>query len=412
MKRRFFTLLISIILITGFVFADGLQITGYVRNYEGVLLNDDMDFSIVQNTLDLNFSMQTSKVGFKVNPYIYHYSDKTIVFDLREAYLDLFFDSFDLRIGKQQIIWGKADGVFITDIISPKDLTEFLLRDFEEIRMGVTAVKFDYYIGDNTFELVWVPVFSATKFPEQDSIWAITPQFPVQPQFDFSKKDIKPSIKNSEIFAKYSIFSSAIDFEIMGGYTWDADPTIHTLKQIDPLTHQLLSLTAIPEHHRLTVAGGSFSTTLGPVVIRGEGAYYWGKYFQSEDPMLKEGVIEKDYLNYLLGADFTIRGIKFSTQFIQQYILDYNDFIVSHEVNNLMTFLARKDLLSGDTLHLELFSYLGLTDEDGLIRPKISYDITDGVNILLGANIFFGNKGMFGRFNKNDMVYVKIKYSF
>ncbi len=412
MKKRFFTLIISLILIIWFGFADGLQITGYVRNYDGVLLNDDMDFSIVQNTLDLNFSMQTSKVGFKVNPYIYQYSDKTTVFDVREAYLDLFFNSFDLRIGKQQIIWGKADGVFITDIISPKDLTEFLLRDFEEIRMGVTAVKFDYYIGDNTFELVWVPVFSATKFPEQGSIWAVTPQFPIQPQFDFSRKDIKPSIKNSEIFAKYSVFSSAIDFEIMGGYTWDADPVIHTLKQIDPFTHQLLSLTAIPEHHRLTVAGGSFSTTLGPVVIRGEGAYYWGKYFQSEDPMLKEGVVEKDYLNYLLGADFTIKGIKFSTQFIQQYILDYDNFIVNNEVNNLMTFLARKDLLSGDTLHLELFSYFGLTDEDGLIRPKISYDITDGVNILLGANIFFGDKGMFGRFNKNDMVYVKIKYSF
>jgi hypothetical protein len=412
MKKRVLFSILILFFTFNFVFADGLNITGYVRNYDGILLNDNMDFSIVQNTLDLNFTMQTSKMGFKVNPYVYQYSDKTINFDIRELYLDLFFNSFDIRIGKQQIIWGKADGVFITDIISPKDLSEFLLRDFEEIRMGITAVKLDYYIGDNTFELVWVPVFSATKFPSQDSIWAITPAFPVQPKFDFSQKEIKPSIKNSEIFAKYSIFSSAVDFEIMGGYTWDADPVIHTLKEIDPLTHQLLSLTAIPEHHRLTVAGGSFSTTLGPVVIRGEGAYYWGKHFQSNDPAIKDGVIEKNYINYLLGADFSISGIKFSTQFIQQIIPDYNDFIVNNKSNNLMTILARKDFLDGDTLHLEFFSYLGLTDGDGLIRPKISYDISDGVNIMLGANIFFGDKGMFGRFNKNDMVYMKIKYSF
>jgi len=412
MKKYTFFLIILFILFIGFGFSEGLKITGYVRNYDGVLLNNDMDFSIVQNTLDLNFTMQTNKVGFKVNPYVYQYSDKDLVYGLREVYLDLFFDSFDIRVGKQQIIWGKADGVFITDIISPKDLTEFLLRDFDEIRMGVTAVKFDYYIGDNTFEIVWVPVFSPTKFPPQDSIWAVTPDFQITPKFDFSKKDIKPSIKNSEIFAKYSVFSSAVDFEIMGGYTWDADPTIHTLKEIDPLTHQLLSLTAIPEHHRMTVTGGSFSTTIGPVVLRGEGAYYWGKYFMSQDPTLPEGVIEKDYLNYLLGADFSISGIKFSTQFIQQYIPDYNDFIVNHRTNNLMTFLARKDLLDGDILHLELFSYIGLTDKDGLIRPKISYDITDGVNILLGANIFFGDKGMFGRFHDNDMVYLKLKYSF
>ncbi len=414
MKGKNSVLLIIFILVfgVGFGFSDGLKINGYVRNYDGVLLNNDMDFSIVQNTLNLDFTLQTSKVGFKVNPYVYQYSDKTTVFDVREAYIDLFFNSFDLRIGKQQIIWGKADGVFITDIISPKDLSEFLLRDFEEIRMGVTSVKFDYYLGDNTLEIVWVPVFSSTKFPESNSIWAVTPHFPINPTFDFSKKDIKPSIKNSEIFAKYSVFSSAIDFEIMGGYTWDADPTIHTLKEIDPLTHQLLSLTAIPEHHRLTLTGGSFSTTLGPIVLRGEGAYYWGKYFQTEEPKALEGVTEKNYLNYLIGADFTISGIKFSTQFIQQYIIDYDDFIVNNEVNNLMTFLARKDLLEGDTLHLEFFSYIGLTDNDGLIRPKISYDLTDGLNILLGANIFYGDKGMFGRFNKNDMVYVKIKYSF
>ncbi len=412
MRKKTILSIFVFLFIIGFVFSEGVKITGFVRNYDGLLLNNDMDFSIVQNTLDLNFTLQTNKVGFKVNPYVYQYSDKTIVFDLREVYLDLFFNSFDLRIGKQQIIWGKADGVFITDIISPKDLSEFLLRDFDEIRMGITAVKFDYYVGDNTFELVWVPVFSATKLPNQNSIWAITPQFPIEPVFDFSKKDIKPSLKNSEIFAKYSIFSSKIDFEIMGGYTWDADPTIHTLKQIDPLTHQLLSLTAMPEHHRLTVAGGSFSTTIGPVVVRGEGAYYWGKYFQTADPMIKEGVIDKNYLNYLIGFDFSIANIKFSTQFIQQYILDYNDFITNNKVNNLMTFLARKDLLSGDTLHLEFFSYFGLTDGDGLIRPKISYDITDGVNLIIGANIFFGDKGMFGRFNKNDMIYAKIKYSF
>ncbi len=410
--KRVFTLVLTLFLITGcFLKAEELSINGYVRNYTGVLLNDSMDFSIVQNTLDLKLSLKTGKVGFYVNPYIYQYNDRENVYNVREAYIDLYFDSFDLRIGKQQIIWGKADGVFITDVISPKDLTEFLLRDFEEIRMGVTAVKFDYYIGDNTLEIVWVPVFSSTIFPEEDSIWAVKPDFPVQPVFDFSKKDVKPSIENSEIFGKFSLFSSAIDLEVMAGYTWDQDPTLHTLKTIDPLSHQLLSLTVIPQHHRLTLFGGSFSTEIGPIVLRGEGAYYIGKYFMTEDPTSPEGVVEKDYLNYLIGTDFAISDINFSIQFIQQYILDYDDFMVNNEINNLMTFLAKKDYMN-DTLHLELFSYIGLTDEDGLIRPKISYDITDGVNILLGANIFFGDKGMFGRFNQNDMVYVKLKYSF
>ncbi len=408
MKKIFFVLLILSSLL---VYSEGIDINGYLRNYDGMLLNDTTDFSIIQNTLDLKFSSKSSKVGFFANPYVYQYNDGEIIFDLREVYVDLYFNSFDLRIGKQQIIWGKADGVFITDIISPKDLTEFLLRDFEEIRMGVTAVKFDYYIGDNTLEIVWVPVFSSTISPSQDSIWAITPDFPVQPTFDYSKKDITPSLENSEIFVKYSVFSSLVDFEIMGGYTWDADPVIHTEKEIDMTTHQLLSLKAIPQHHRLTIVGGSFSTSLGPIVLRGEAAYYWGKFFQTNDPQAVEGVVEKDYFNYLVGADFNMFDINFSIQFIQQIIISPDDYIVKNTTNNLMTFLAKKDI-NNETIHLELFAYLGLTDGDALIRPKISYDISDGVNILFGANIFIGDEGMFGRYDDNDMVYVKLKYSF
>ena len=77
-----------------------------------------------------------------------------------------------------------------------------------------------------------------------------------------------------------------------------------------------------------------------------------------------------------------------------------------------MTFLARYDMLR-EILHLELFSYIGLTNEDALIRPKITYDFDDSFSILLGSNIFVGDeKGRFGQYGDNSMAYIKIKYSF
>ncbi len=138
------------LLLSGLVFAQGLTFNGYVRNYTAALLQGDNEYSIVQNTLNLNLEHSRDMVAFKANPFIYQYPDKEMQIGLREAYMDIFFESVDIRIGKQQIIWGKADGVFITDIVSPKDLSEFLLRDFDEIRMGVTGAKFDYYLNDNT----------------------------------------------------------------------------------------------------------------------------------------------------------------------------------------------------------------------------------------------------------------------
>jgi hypothetical protein len=158
------------------------------------------------------------------------------------------------------------------------------------------------------------------------------------------------------------------------------------------------------------VAGGSFSTTLGGTVLRSEGAYYMDKHFSTEI-FQNEGLMKKDYLHYLAGLDFSIAGVTMSTQFIQEYILDYSSDMVNDEFENTMTFLIN-DTFFRETLMLELFSYVGLNNGDALVRPKVTYSISDGLDILAGANLFFGDSGRFGQYDKNDMVFMKLKYSF
>ncbi|MCD4726803.1 MAG: hypothetical protein K8R46_04025 [Pirellulales bacterium] len=389
--------------------AQNTDISGYARTYEGVTYNDG-DFAIIQQTLNLNFEKRGDKVAFKANPMLYHYNADSLNLRLRELYVDLYFKNFDLRIGKQQVVWGKADGAFITDVVSPLNLTEFLLPDFDEIRRGVNAVKFDYYLGNSTFEVIWLPNFTPTEKPGENSIWYIQPEFLLTPTFDQSKSEIEPSLENSELFIKYSALTSKIDFEIMGGYTWDDSPVMHINKQVDTAGNP--SLIIKPEYHRLYVGGGSFSTEIKGIVLRGEAAYYNGKYFQTEDPLATDALVQKDYLHYLIGLDFNIKDIKLSTQFIQEAILDYDENMQKEEVENTMTFLARYDMFR-ETLHLELFTYIGLTNKDALIRPKITYDFDDSFSILLGSNIFIGDEnGRFGQYKNNSMLYTKIKYSF
>ncbi len=409
--RKFLISFLFVFVMLAPVFGGDLEITGYVRNYTGVLLHGDYDFSIVQNTLNLNFELKSDKAALKVNPYVYQYYDRGLEFNLREAYLDLYFNSMDIRIGKQQIIWGKADGVFITDVISPKDLSEFLLRDFDEIRMGITAAKLDYYLGDSTVELVWVPVFTPDKFPPEGSIWKPRMDLPPNAKFDLSRMDMEFNLKNSEYFGKISTLTGPIDFEIMAGYTWDSRPVPFLEREIDPLTHLPVSITIIPQYDRLTLFGGSFSTTVKGVVLRGEAAYYIGKYFRTTDPTVAEGVIEKNYMHYLIGADTSLLGARVSFQFVQRWIFDYQPTLVDPERHNMMTVLITNKYLN-DTLTVEFFSYIGLTDGDALIRPKITYSFADGFDIQIGVNIFTGSKGMFGQFHDNDMVYTKIRYSF
>ena len=412
MKKYFF---IVALLLTQISFAQNVGFSGYLRNYTGMLAgNGSTDFIIMQNTFNLNFEARLDNSYFKVNPMIYHDNADSLSFRLREAFMDLYFDSFDIRAGIQQIVWGKADGVFITDIVSPKNLFQFLLPEFDEIRIGVIGGKFDYYVGDNTFELVWLPVFTPTKYADPNSAWQVKPTYPVEPIFDYTKLDVNPSLENSEVFFKYSALTEYIDFELMGGYMWDDDPTL--FMSFVPNGTGGMDLVVTPEHQRLSLAGGSFSTTLGPFVFRGEAAYYFGKYFNTITPQIDRGVTQKDYIHYMLGVDFTLWDINISSQFIQKAIMDYDPIIKSNpffkdQYNNMMTFLARYSMLN-ETLDLEFFMYYDFEYDDALLRPRVLYDFSDSINLQLGFNIFTGTEGQFGQFDENDMIYGKIYYNF
>ncbi|MEN8223861.1 MAG: DUF1302 family protein [Bacteroidota bacterium] len=407
-------ILILLLMANQLSIAQNVDINGFVRNYTGLQYNNG-NFNMLQNTLNVNFEKVGDRVAFKANPMFYSYGIDSLDFRMREIYLDLYFNNFDIRIGKQQIVWGKADGVFITDIVSPLNLTEFLLPDFDEIRIGVYAAKVDYYFGNSTIEAIWKPIYAGNEFPVPGSIWFKPPESPAPPTYDYSRQNINPSLENSEVYLKYSLSSSAIDFDLMGAYTWDATPSMHIEKefQMDSLGNPMLSgLHITPEHHRLYVAGGSFTSTIKSFVLRGEAAYYNGKYFQTADPTADGALTQKDYLHYVAGLDYGIGSLKLSAQFIQKYIMDYNNFLEEDEFQNTMTFLARYDAMR-ETLHLELFSYVGLNYGDALIRPKVTYDFSDSFSILLGSNIFVGDeRGMFGRYEDNSMIYTKIKYNF
>jgi hypothetical protein len=403
-------LLIGLVTVSAALAQSSLYVGGYLRQETSVLL-DGGEYALIRNTVDLNIEHSMSDFALRIDPYAYQVPGEELELGIRQAYLDFYWSSVDLRLGRQQIVWGKADGMFITDIVSPKDLGQFLLADFEEIRSGVDAIKLNYYRGNSTLELVWLPSFTATQMPEAGSLWEIKPQFPIQPSMDMSRSEVTGSLENSEIFGKISLLSSFADLELMAGYAWDDDPSLHMDAQVDPYTQELTSLKITPEHHRLALTGGSFSTEVEGFILRGEGAYYWDKVFNTTNLALGDGTLERDYVHYLLGVDRPLFGLNTSLQFSQEVVLDFDESLARGETREVMTVLLSDDFL-GETLHLEFFSYLGLTDGDALLRPKIIYDMSDGLELTLGSDIFIGDEGMFGGFDANDLLYVKARYSF
>jgi hypothetical protein len=67
---------------------------------------------------------------------------------LRELYVDTMVGDTEVRVGKQQVVWGTADGIKLLDIINPTDYREFAQNTMEDSRIPVWMIKADTYVGD------------------------------------------------------------------------------------------------------------------------------------------------------------------------------------------------------------------------------------------------------------------------
>ena len=60
---------------------------------------------------------------------------------LREAYVDAETNGYSIRAGKQQVVWGTADGMKLLDAINPTDYSEMAQNQMEDSRMPVWMVN-------------------------------------------------------------------------------------------------------------------------------------------------------------------------------------------------------------------------------------------------------------------------------
>ncbi len=79
----------------------------------------------------------------------YKYNRSYTQYDLlRELYVDTSAGDWDFRIGKQQVVWGTADGIKLLDIINPTDYRELNQNGVEDARIPVWMINAERNIGE------------------------------------------------------------------------------------------------------------------------------------------------------------------------------------------------------------------------------------------------------------------------
>ncbi|MBI9094548.1 MAG: hypothetical protein JEY71_06680 [Sphaerochaeta sp.] len=392
--------------------AKDIEFNGMLRDYIAYTFVDST-FAVHEQTLDFTLAGWGENTHMVVNPTIY-LDDKTKPeIGIREAYIDFYLEDADIRVGKQAIIWGEAEGAFITDLVSPRDMRSFILADFKEIRKGVPAIKADYYKDSFTFEGIWLPTFIPTSMPDTDSMWAKEPDLPFPTTPTINAPTLPDAdLKNSEVFGKVSHFGSTANWALMGGYAFTDEPYIYKITPGAPPAPPTID----QEYGRYIMGGGSLSTTVGSTVLRLEAAAYFDKPFTAV--AFTVATVEKHHqLQSLVGLDWSLLGSQMSTQYIFGYVHDHNDQLMEQgkalkEFSHTFTFRVQKNFFS-DSLAAKLFTYVEADPLNALIRASLAWTVEDGVVLEGGLDLFVGDEGgTFGSYKDNSLAWMALRWYF
>jgi hypothetical protein len=400
--------------------------TGEGRSQKLALLLEPELEAVLPGDLDLHFVGRARADAFdrldpgnpeppEVSPYgRRRRAGDHVAFDLRELTLSRAFGPVYVVAGKQHIVWGRADGLKVLDRVEPQDFREFILDDFEDSRRTRWALDAELALGRVTLQAVWLPDPSFHHLPGPGSPFFIdTPLlFPrVVPGVEVRDVD-RPRrfLEDSDAGLRASAFLGGWDLSLV--YLYQYDPL--AIPFLVPSATSPTGLAVEPGYERTHVVGGSFSNAFGELTVRGEVSFQNERFLYTTRPLSRDpdGVAKTRELQAVLGLDwFGVRETFLSAQIFPSVFLKNAGAFYRDRAEWVATFFARRDFLH-DQLFAELTWLVSLNHGDGLVRPEIRYEVRDGLEVWLGADVFHGtSRGLFGEFDGADRVVAGVEWS-
>src|SRR5882724_10282993 len=334
--------------------------------------------------------------------------DQKTDLSLREALLIVGLGDLDVRLGRQQIVWGEAISTFVTDVVNPKDFREFVLPDFTELRIPIWALDAVYRLGPGlTVEGVWTPDTMPNRLPKRGAEFQFA-RIPFRfrnPVTRLPDDADEFSLERSEGGARLSVLREGWDVALIYYDQADKSPVFFQRRVPQPPAPDVIVLE--PRHPRLHVIGATLGKSLDDVVVRSEVAVTVGKRYETIDPLDHDGVVRRDTIDYLIGVDYTFLGaLDTSLQVSQKILTGSAANLTRPGVAGVATTSVALRVATGfldNTLNPTVLAVVGADRGDLRVSPRLDWLATGSLTVSIGADIFEGpRRTLYGQFDRND----------
>ena len=337
-----------------------------------------------------------------------YFNEVNTDFQLKEAYAGYQSDKLDVFLGNQIITWGRTDGFNPTNNVTPNDYF-FLTADLDDQKLSNFMLRIKYRFNPIfEIELIGIPIYKPSnyRFDLFDTGEGVSYGEVVLPNKTF---------ENGSLAARLNFEFPKIGFSLSWFKGYDPFSGFN-VQSVDWSTGMpLITNTATP--YLKNTIGLDFALPVSSWILRGEAAYNITKEFEQNMH------IPNPNFGYVAGLEHNFWGITTIFQYVGKYTIDFTElqepilidptnplaqmqyaedmiiyestnfnrkmFYQQEETNHAVVVSLNKSF-AYDTWNIELAGYYNITSEELMIRPKITWKISDILSTSFGGTYMEG----------------------
>lgn len=337
-----------------------------------------------------------------------HFPGDRVELELRELFIDAYLGDSYLRLGKQQIVWGEADGLKVLDLVNPQSFREFILDDFEDSRIPLWSVKWEVSL-DNIWnaQLLLIPDQTYHEVPDGDAVFALSspelvPAVPAGVPVTAATREVPDRpLADADVGVQLGAHLNGWDVTVNYLYHYADSPVVR-------LTGQPGGVVLDARYERTHTMGGTLANAFGDLTVRAEGGYSSNRYFPA--PGAADGVVQSGEVSYVLGFDWMGFTDTLASLQIFQSFADVDGRAARDRVETDATLLLERTF-ANDTVTLSVLAIHDVDRGDGQAGVEVRYAYRANLVLRLALDVFYGpDEGRFGQFDARDRLVLGVEY--
>jgi hypothetical protein len=391
--------------------------------------------------VDLSAGCGGEVFSFKLDPWVRNYAPYSVggdaqgdhaFFDLKEGWVEVATDNFDIRVGDQVLSWGSADGVNPTDVWNSSDLIDpFSAAKLpaQIIKLAIHPLALEHFI----WEFVASPEFRPHRLPidTYDSAGSSRAVSPTDSRWLIQSPRLA-SIAGVTVPVTYEVTGSnkpndwqlGTRLRLMRLSKWDLSfsysQTTYQMPAIKTQVHGtfapglpvLISLN--PNFYRVGTAGFDAAGSIGEVGVRAEASFR-----DAISPATSGARSQVTWAT--LGMDRSFFFKKIELYLNAMFVFEDGSSVTSDpyalSVPNFEPW-DRDLVLNGEIRFSQktkagLRSVSSFLNNDGWLHPYASSQLTDSFKVELAGDFFIGSQfGFFGQYADNNRITSDLTFNF